>query len=183
MMRRHPFSRTLFAATFCAFFSSCGQQKQDDTATKTADTLSYPFKASYSADMTVPSHPEYAQMVLKVWKMFETGQIDAMKKYYADTVTYDSGGHRFFGKSGDLLKYAASDIAGLDSLRFDISMWQSVHLNDRNEDWVFIWARERRYPKNGKPDTSMMHEQWKVVKGKVAYFNDYNAKPIPGTEK
>ena len=95
----------------------------------------------------------------------------------------DDGGHRFYGKSADLLKFAASDIVGLDSMRFDISMWQSLHVNDKNEDWVFIWARERRYPKKGKPDTSMMQEQWKIVKGRVAYFNRYSAKPIPGDKK
>jgi hypothetical protein len=177
-------SRTLIAVATCFLLSACSPKKvsEADTA-KTADTLSYPYKATYSSDITVPSHLEYAQMVLKVWKSFETGQIEAMKQYYADTVTYDSGGRRFYGKSDDLLKYAASDIKGLDSLRFDISMWQSAHVNDKNEDWVFIWARERRYPKDGKPDTSMMQEQWKVVKGKVAYFNQYTAKAIPGSDK
>jgi hypothetical protein len=137
-----------------------------------------PYKATYSSDVVAPSHPEFAQKVLTVWKMFETGNIDSMKQYYADTVTYEpADGHRFRGKAEDLLSYAKIDIEGLDSLRFDISMWQSVHVADKNEDWVYIWCAERRYPKNGKADTSMMHEQWKIENGRIVYFNQYLAKP------
>jgi hypothetical protein len=149
-----------------------------NSGNNSADTLSYPYKATYSSDLSFSSHPEYLHKVLTIWKMFETNQIEAMKQYYADTVTYeDASGYKFHGKSDSLLNFARKDVEGLDSLRFDISMWQNIHVNDRNEDWVFIWAAERRYPKNGKADTFLMHEQWKIVDGKVAYFNQLKARP------
>ena len=163
------------------FFLSCNTANNSEIGKdegKKADTLTYAYKATYSSDITVPSKPEIGQMVLTVWKMFENRQIDSLKKFYADTVTYDnSDGYHFYGSSGALLGFARKDVEGLDSLRFDISMWQSLHLNDRNEDWVYIWAAERRYPKGGKADTSLIHEQWKVENGKVSYFNQYKAKP------
>ncbi|HMH22144.1 MAG TPA: nuclear transport factor 2 family protein [Puia sp.] len=141
------------------------------------DTLSYLFKASYSSDITVPSNPRYAQKVLQVWKMFETAQIEAMKPYFADTVTYDdASGMHFHGPAASLLAFAKKDIENLDSMRFDISMWQSAHSNDRNEDWINIWSTERRYPKKGMPDTVLMQENWKVKEGLVVYFNQYLAK-------
>jgi hypothetical protein len=170
-------------ALLCVFFLLISCNPKNESAVvkernKVTDTLSYAYKATYSSDMTVPSKPEIAQMVLTIWKMFENKQIDSLKKFYADTVTYDnSDGHRFYGSSDALLNFAKKDVEGLDSLRFDISMWQSVHLNDRNEDWVFIWAAERRYGKDGKADTSLIHEQWKVDNGRVSYFNQYIAKP------
>jgi hypothetical protein len=160
---------------------SCHSKNNGETSTvgnKFNDTLSYPYKATYSSDVTLPSKPEIGQMVLTIWKMFENKQIDSLKKYYADTVTYEnSEGYRFYGPSDSLLKYARKDVEGLDSLRFDISLWQSLHFNDRNEDWVYIWAAERRYEKGGKADTSLIHEQWKVENGKVSYFNQYVKKP------
>jgi len=163
------------------FFQSCNTANNSEIGKdkgKKADTLTYAYKATYSSDITVPSKPEIGQMILMVWKMFENKQIDSLKKFYADTVTYDnSDGYHFYGSSGALLDFARKDVEGLDSLRFDISMWQSLHLNDRNEDWVYIWAAERRYPKGGKADTSLIHEQWKVENGKVSYFNQYKAKP------
>jgi hypothetical protein len=160
---------------------SCNSRS--DTASPAAsvankpDTLTYSYKATYSSDITVPSNPVYAQKVLQVWKMFETANIEAMKPYFADTVTYDdASGMRFYGPAEKLLAFAAQDIKGLDSMRFDISTWQSAHSNDRNEDWVNIWSSERRYPKKGMPDTVLMQENWKLKNGRVVYFNQYLAK-------
>jgi hypothetical protein len=162
------------------FLAGCTTKNKSETAAagaNTPDTLSYPFKAAYSSDLSVPSNAGYAQRVLKVWKMFETGDIEGMKPYFADTVTYeDASGMRFHGPAENLLAFAKKDIEGLDSMHFDISMWQSSHSNDRNDDWVNIWSTERRYPKKGKPDTVLMQENWKVKDGRVVYFNQYLAK-------
>lgn len=167
------------STTLCCWmlFVACNSKNSSETTTSadaTIDTLSYAYKAIYSSDITVPSKPEIGKMVLTIWKMFENKQIDSLKRYYADSVTYENyEGYRFHGPTDSLLSYARRDVQGLDSLRFDISMWQSLHLNDRNEDWVYIWATERRYDKGGKADTSLIHEQWKVEGGKVSYFNQY----------
>ena len=181
-MKNFKPSQFSFIACIIIFSLSCNSNNNSGSAVDTGkikDTLTYTYKASYSSDLMAPSHPEYAQKVLTVWKMFETNQIEAMKPYYADTVTYeDASGYKFHGKKDSLLDFARKDIENLDSLRFDISMWQSLHINDRNEDWVYVWATERRYPKKGGiADTSLIHEQWKIVDGKVAYFNQYEAKP------
>jgi hypothetical protein len=150
----------------------------DSPRTAPKDTLTYAYHALYSSDITVPGNPVTAQRVLTVWKLFETANIQAMKPYFADSVHYDDAhGMHFFGPTEKLLAYAKSDIDGLDSMRFDIVMWQSAHINDRNEDMVNIWSRERRYGKNhGKADTVLMQENWKVKGGKVYAFDQYLAK-------
>src|SRR5580693_1205583 len=134
--------------------AACNQTPNSNTANVMADTLSYAYKATYSSDITVPGNPANAQKVLQVWKMFETARIQDMKPYFADSVKYDdAGGMHFYGPTQQLLAYAKSDIDNLDSMRFDIVMWQSAHVNYRNEDMVNIWSRERRYGKNkGKAD-------------------------------
>jgi hypothetical protein len=169
---------------FFAVVVSCtaGQKKDNhlpvDTVALKKDTLTYEYKATYSSDITVPGNPIFAQKVLQVWKMFETANIQAMKPYFADSVHYDdAGGMHFYGPTDKLLAYAKSDIDGLDSMRFDIVAWQCAHVNDRNEDWVNIWSRERRYGKKGvKADTVLMQENWQVKDGKVIAFNQYTAK-------
>lgn len=151
--------------------------KTNTANTTDKDTFAYAYKASYSSDITVPGNPVNAQKVLQVWKMFETANIQAMKPYFADSVKYNAAdGMHFYGPTDKLLAYAKKDIDGLDSMRFDIVMWQSAHVNDKNEDWVNIWSRERRYPKKGKPDTVLMQENWQVKNGKVVLFNQYLAK-------
>jgi hypothetical protein len=162
---------------WAVFLSACGSKNKSDS-TAGDDKLKYPYKATYSSDITVPGNPVNAQKVLQVWKMFETGDIKGMRSYYADTVTYNAAdGTHFYGPVDKLLAYAKQDIDGLDSMRFDIVSWQSAHVNDKNEDWVNIWSRERRYPKKGgNADTVLMQENWKLKGGKVVYFDQYLAK-------
>jgi hypothetical protein len=156
---------------------ACNSGNSSAAEVKPVDTLTYAYKATYSSDITVPSNPVYAQKVLEVWKMFETVNIEAMKPYFADSVKYDdANGMHFYGPTDKLLAYAKQDVESLDSMRFDIVMWQSAHVNDKNEDWVNIWSRERRYPKHGNPDTVLMQENWQVQNGKVVLFNQYLAK-------
>jgi hypothetical protein len=161
---------------FIIVLISCNENKSTvtDKNNDSSENITYPYKATYSSNFSISTKPEISIMVMTVWKFFESQQIDSLKKYYADTVTYDpSNGHRFHGSSAQLLSFAKQDVESLDSLRFDITMMQNVHINDKNEDWVFIWARERRYEKGGKADTSNIQEQWKVEKNKVTYFNQY----------
>ena len=160
-----------------AVLSACSPTASSPSA-PAKDTLKYAYKASHSSDVTVPGNPVNAQKVLQVWKMFETANIQAMKPYFADSVKYDdASGMHFYGPTQKLLAYAKKDIDGLDSMRFDIVMWQSAHINDKNEDWVNIWSRERRYPKKGgKADTVLMQENWQVKSGKVVAFDQYVAK-------
>jgi len=151
--------------------------KNNSTNTPAKDTLTYNYKATYSSDISVPGNPVNAQKVLQVWKMFETANIQAMKPYFADSVKYDyASGMHFYGPTEKLLAYVKQDIDSLDSMRFDIVMWQSAHINDKNENWVNIWSRERRYQKKDKPDTVLMQGNWQLKNGKVVLFNQYLAK-------
>lgn len=167
-----------FLFIFVAVFIGCNTDSRTEVVTNKKETLTYAYSATYSSDITVPGNPVNAQKVLEVWKMFETANIQGMKPYFADSVKYDdASGMHFYGPTAKLLAYAKSDIEGLDSMKFDIVSWQSSHVNDKNEDWVNIWSRERRYPKNHKKaDTILMQENWKVKNGKVVAFNQYLAK-------
>jgi hypothetical protein len=176
-------TKSIIALVVVVMLFSCTSVSTQDAAPAAAvpakDTLPYAYKATYSSDITVPGDPVNAQKVLQVWKMFETAKIEDMKPYFADSVKYDDAhGMHFYGPTDKLLAYAKSDIDGLDSMRFDIVQWQSAHVNDKNEDWVNIWSRERRYGKNGgKADTVLMQENWKVKNGKVVAFDQYLSKP------
>jgi len=160
--------------------AACGTNNQaGNTAASPVvakDTTAYPFTATYSSNITVPGNVQYAHIVLDVWRAFEMNSIQSKRSSFADTVTYDdASGFKFHGPADSLLAFANRDISGLDSLRFDISTWQSAHVNDKNEDWINIWSTERRYPKKGKADTSLIQENWRVKDGKIVYFNQFKA--------
>jgi membrane protease YdiL (CAAX protease family) len=84
-----------FAACAAAFVISFNSKKDPDTVAytnSTKDTVSYPYKAIYSSDVIASSNNENLKKVLSIRKLFETNQIEAMKQYYADTVTYEDAG-------------------------------------------------------------------------------------------
>ncbi len=175
--------KIFLSAIIAAFLTSCSHTTSKDTEESApknynkTDTIKYPYKARNSSDLVLSSHPEYVQKILTVWKMYETNQVDKMRPYFADTVTYDDAkGNHYNGTAETMLEMAQKEIDKLDSLRFDISMWESVHSNDKNEDWVNIWSAERTYPKNGKPDTTLICEKWMIKDGKINYFNQYSQK-------
>ena len=180
MKQSFPFALSL---SLSLLLSSCSsnESSKSETATTPApakDTTVYPYHASYSSDITVPGRSDYALLTLKVWKFFERGMIDSLDPYFADSVVYmDAAGMNFHGPKQKLFEFAKKDVASLDSLRFDMNSWTSSHVNDRNDDWVNIWAVERVYPKKGKADTSWIHEDWQIKNGKVVYFNQFKAKP------
>lgn len=173
--------KSMLAISLTCLVISCNTKpgsKATENIDRPHEAYSYPYKATYSSDVTVPGSSKYAEEVLTVWKNFESGRIASIKKYFADTISYeDATGHKYYGSSDGLLNIARKDIENLDSLRFDISMWQSLHVNDKNEDWVYIWSAERRYSKNKTADTSLIHEQWKIKNNKIVYFNQYKAMP------
>ncbi len=180
--------KTLFYLVFIAsVFISCNtnstkiknDEKKNDVSSNpvTKDTTTYPYKALYSSDLSMSTHPENAQKVLTIWKMFEHNRVDDMKPYFADTVTYENAsGHGYHGSVAGLLAVAKREMDKLDSLRFDITTWESIHSNDKNEDWVNVWCYERRYPKMGAADTTLMYERWMLKDGRINYFNQYIAK-------
>jgi hypothetical protein len=163
--------KKIFLVYSCVILlAACGNKSSStDLANKSInmpDTLEYPYKALYSSDMKVPSNPENAVKVLEVWKAFEMKQIEAKRAYFADVVTYNSAnGFHFHGAADTLLAIASKETNALDSLRFDISAWQSAHINNRNEDWVY-----------GRPDTFLTQENWRLKDGKIVYFDQFTAK-------
>src|SRR5450432_4214812 len=134
----------LIYAASILLFASCNTNLPKDTVSNAVsenDSITYPYTASYSSNLSMQTNPDIAKRVLTVWKMYENKEMDSMKPYYADTVTYDdASGMHYYGPAEGLLNIAKQEMATLDSLRFDISMWESVHSNDKNEDWVNIWC-------------------------------------------
>src|SRR5882724_6895942 len=99
--------KLLLAAATCCLLMACNSSSSDAVKTAPAetdaiakDTTVYPFTASYTSDVTAPGRRDYLKTVLTIWKMFERNDIDGMKPYFADSITYeDASGMRYQGSS------------------------------------------------------------------------------------
>jgi hypothetical protein len=175
-----------FVALFLLFLISCALHDDNIRKVGTAharalDNMNFPYKPSYSSDISVSDRSDYVLLTLRAWKLFEEKQFDSLFSFFADSVSYqDPDGISFHGPKEKLIEDIKKDAETLDSIRFDLISWLPSHINDKDEDWVSIWAVERIYPKIGKADTTWIQENWQIKKGKLAFFNQFRARPAKG---
>lgn len=78
-----------------ALLASCKSGTQNATAAST-DSVSMPYKASYSSSFTISNNAKYEQAVLQSYKDWEDNKLTNAPAYFADTIAIDfSDGTRF----------------------------------------------------------------------------------------
>lgn len=181
--------KRLFLSCFAIYFlyacssnSSTESSSADTTATaKTAETekapapaISYPYTASYSSDFKM-GDPNHAKSLLDLYTLWDAGKIMEMRPHFADSVDLTfSDGTQIKGSADSVLKTVAQVRGEYKSITSKVQGWIPVHSNDKNEDWVLIWAREIRTSKKGKTDSSDLHEIWRSKNGKFDIVFQYN---------
>ena len=172
--------RFLFAVTIILFMLSCSQNqsssgaKADTTQMAKADTTSYAYKAGYSSSFDI-GKPEGAKTVLEIWKAYENNKLADTKNLWADTVTLQLENYTFHGSPDSAIAGGPADRSKFTSVIDSVDAWLPMHANDKNEDWVAVWAREFTVDKKGKKDTVDLHEVWLLKNGKARYMSQYRA--------
>jgi ketosteroid isomerase-like protein len=179
----------LIAAATC-FIMSCnnegtkssGDEKMDTTAAAASTTVDYPYKADYTIDFKM-GDANNSKLVLDFFKLWETGNIDAMRPMMTDSVWIDfSDGSKVHATADSVIKMAKQFRSTMSKIETKIDTWMPVHANDKNEDWVLVWARDYVTDNKGKLDSSRTHSYWQVKGSKIAGWSEFNQKltePMP----
>jgi hypothetical protein len=180
--------RLLFLCFAICFLYACSSNS--NTESSAADTtaaaksseaekaalpaITYPYTATYSSDFKV-GDPNHAKALLDLYTMWDAGKVSDMRSFFADSIdlTFSDGTH-FKGGADSILKEIAKFRGSYKSVTSKVQGWLPVHSNDKNEDWVLIWAREIRTSNKGKTDSSDLHEIWHVKNGKFDLAFQYN---------
>ena len=166
-----------FIALLACTILSCNTATKEDTkvnndstpataeATKPAITL--PYTATYSSDWTI-GNQENVKTVLDLYKAFEENRIDEFDKYLADTVvsqSYDAK-REVFSKA-DVIKELKEFRNTFQSVSEEFVAFVPLHSNDKNEDWVGTWMKEKVVRKNGTKDSTYYMETWRFKDNKL----------------
>lgn len=151
-------------------------QKDQSASVKSSSAkqkLSYPYTAEYSSNF-LPGNPAHGKLVLDIWKAWDDNAFDKYADMYADTIigTFPNG---------DVLRGKENYIAASKQLRNTFSTvkstveaWIPLMSVDRKENWVAVWGREEDTDKNGKTQTTIIHELWRINRdGKVDFYRQY----------
>jgi hypothetical protein len=101
----------------------------------------------------------------------------------ADTVVaYFPTGDMVRGK--EAFWSSAKQYRGMFStVKSNVAAWIPLMSVDRNENWVAIWGSEEGMNKEGKTQTMLLHEIWRINKdGKVDLIRQYTSQP-PKTQQ
>jgi len=164
--------------------SGTGDATKDSTQTlaavepekKPEQAISYPYTAVYSSDFKI-GDAQNAKTVLDLYKLFDAGSIAEMRPSFADTVefTFSDGSH-FRNSSDSLLRMVTKLRGAFKTINNKVIAWIPIHANDKNEDFVLIWATEIRTSNKGVTDSSELHEGWRLKNGKIDEVFQYEQK-------
>jgi hypothetical protein len=165
------------------FLSGCNDKedndKKDDMDQKTAQAeIKLPLEVSYKAVPAVGSW-DNAAMVMNFNTAFIDGDMAKMGSMLADSVTFTLADGTMFNGTKD------AAIAMVTNWRNSMSSAKQTYIaivpldNTTNGDqWVFQWLDEEHNYKDGKKEHNILHEDYRLVNGKVRQINQY-AQAVP----
>jgi hypothetical protein len=145
-----------------------------------ATVASYPTKPTYEGQAEI-GDPKHAITILNLWKNWDSGDLQAAKDHFADSVTIIvSDGTTMSGPRDSVLKSVQSFRDMFASIKSEVEVVLPVRGTSKNENWVSIWGKEVMTDKQGKMDSSFIHEAWRLNEnGKVNYMMQYTRRPSP----
>lgn len=119
-----------------------------------------------------PGDQQHAYTVLTALKNYESGNVAECVKGFADTIELFMDG--FTGKfSNDSLKTFFTDGRSKNtSINIKMQDWESVISEDKKEEWVTIWYKEKWVDQKGKADSMSVIDDCKIVNGKIAVLSE-----------
>ena len=178
--------KLLFISALSIFMlASCGSPSEKEAA-KPADTVAVtpaaakevaamPYAATQTDDWKM-GDPEKLRMILTFYKNLEADTMyDQLGAHIADTITNLNFENKTFkltpAQFSDLVKKFRSRFSKLDE---EFKTYMVVHSDKLNYDQVMLWIKEVGTYKNGKVDSTMYQENWRInAEGKIFYRGSY----------
>jgi hypothetical protein len=137
------------------------------------DSVTMPYKATFSSSFVPSDSAKYVQSVLQSLKDWEDNKLANGKAYYADTVVfYHWSGLKLNNKRDSVLKLFQKFRDSLSGVKIEVGAWLNSHSTDKNEDWVNVWYKETDTYKTGRIDSAFYEDANQIVKGKIVFTMD-----------
>ncbi|CAN5182141.1 hypothetical protein BH11BAC6_BH11BAC6_10290 [soil metagenome] len=165
--------KLIFILIVSAIYAACTDKPASEAATASASSVSLPYTATYTK-LSIGKDSNILA-VLNNYKAWETGDMDAFKNTWGDSVTvYFSGGDKFHGSRDSVMYYASKYRDSLSKVEFKMDAFVPLHSDDKNEDWVMVWYTEIDTHKDGKVDSAYYQDDNMIDKdGKIVYTDSH----------
>jgi hypothetical protein len=125
--------------------------------------------------------PKNAEAILKLWKIWESGDLSATTDIFADSVTLHlADGSMISGPKDSVIASGQAYRNTQASSVSTVDVVTALKSIDKNENWGLIWGKEVNTDKQGKVDSSYLHEAWKFnSNGKIDLMYQFRAAAAP----
>ncbi|HVZ97809.1 MAG TPA: hypothetical protein VG847_13095 [Chitinophagaceae bacterium] len=142
-----------------------GMSPSKDSTMSTMSAMPVPiqspdYKIGYSSSF-VMDDPKNAESVLKLWKIWDDGDLSKSKDIFGDNDTlYLADGTVLTGPKDSIIASSQKFRSSLVSSVSRVDAIMAVKSTDRNEHWALIWGMEKDSSK-GKVDSFFLQETWR----------------------
>lgn len=163
------------AALILFILTGCSSPPKERSATSVKPQY-FVYAPNYSVDFT-NQRPDYAAMVLKIWKGYESGSFAPYTDYFADTVQFMFEDQLLIGKKQALLKQLNDRRRHISTIQCHIGFWHSAFVKEKNEHWVLLWASQEGTTGETSRDSWNFHQVWRFnQEGKIYQMQEYKSR-------
>ncbi len=174
---------------FAVFFLACNNNDKSETAkAPDADTAdkSQPEPMPVLPEMPSyvvyknwePGKPQNAELILNVYKAWDSETAANMDNYFADSTAYDlPDGTRATTTNKTIeAKFRKWRNAYKETSNVPFSLI-SLYNKDRDQEWVIAWTWNKWTYTDGKKDSMLFCDNWRIKQGKIEYLNSLQNRP------
>lgn len=158
-----------------------GCQPKTDSKTTTNEASTEKFDYAYLPDDHPPVYWEPGNQqnlvnALKALKAYETGKVDEVMTYFADSIQFTVDG--FDAKiPRDTLKAGFVEAwKNISNIKVKMGDYESVISKDKKEEYVTLWFKEIVTDKAGKVDSLAYVDDMKFMNGKIVSLDEKTRK-------
>ena len=166
---------------FSMMFFAC-QQKKDEVKDPNeiiprseGKQLELPYVVTKASDWQ-KGPDENISIPMTLLRCYETKDFIQIKDYLADTVEFNYNNGQFKGSRDQFVKFLKNFRTQRLDVKITMNDYESVTSKPRKEDWVSLWYTETVSDLTGKVDSAQVMDDYKIIKGRVAYIDTKHRK-------
>jgi len=116
--------------------------------------------------------PANTSLILDVYRAWDNGNTDSMAMYFSDSAVYDfPDGTRTLTTSKTVestFRKWRHEYTKTSNIPFSVI---SLYNKDFNQHWVIAWTWNKWRYTDGKKDSALYCDNWRIREGKITYLN------------
>jgi len=154
------------------------ENKVSETSSSASDSLAFPMEVTYKGAPSI-GNMKNVQTVMEWNKRLSALNMD-LGDLLADTVTWHlSDGTEMTASRDSTIAVLKGFVSSINSLKLTYTAAIPVDNAALNDEWVLSWTDETYSFKDGKTDHQFIHEDYRLVDGKIREVFQY-ARKEPG---